>query len=122
MKVEYSYHCDMPSLIIKGTEFVRALKDGEENYLLRVAVEGFGAQFGVESHFNDAANDAILQWLDKTGSVIYTIKDRRAGRTILDTWCEVYVLNGTQLIDVVISDDNGRHYSLRDKQEVKRHE
>lgn len=122
MKVEYSYHCDTPGLIIKGTDFVKALKDCDEHYLLQIAVEGFGAQFGVPSHFNDDANEAILRWLDKTGSVIYTIKERRAGRTLLDTWCEVYVLNGTQLIDVVISDDNGRHFSLKDKQEVKRHE
>lgn len=30
MKVEYSYYGDMPSLIIKGTDFVKALKDREE--------------------------------------------------------------------------------------------
>ena len=120
--MEYSYYCDTPGLIIKGTDFVKALKDCDGHYLLQIAVEGFGAQFGVPSHFNDDANEAILRWLDKTGSVIYTIKERRAGRTLLDTWCEVYVLNGTQLIDVVISDDNGRHFSLKDKQEVKRHE
>ena len=122
MKAEYSYHCDAPSLIIKGTEFVKALKDCKEHYSLQIAVEGFGAQFGVPPHFNNDANEASLQWLDKTGSVIYTMKERRAGSTLLDTWCEVYVLNGTQLIDVVVSDDNGRHFSLRNKQEMKRHE
>ena len=34
MKVEYSYYGDMPSLIIKGTDFVKALKDREELNLL----------------------------------------------------------------------------------------
>lgn len=122
MKADFSYHHDMPSLIIKSSEFIRALNDVDEKYLLRVAVEGFAAQFDVPSHFDDDVNEAILQWLDKSGSVIYTIKERHVGRALLDEWCEVYVLNGTQLIDVVISEDNGRHYSLNNKQEVKRHE
>lgn len=122
MKAEYSYHCDMPSLVIKGTDFTKALKDADEHYLLQIAVEGFAAQFGIQHHFDDAVNEAVLQLLDKTGSVIYTIKEHRAGRTLLDTWCEVYVLNGSQLIDVVVSDDNGRNYRLRNKQEAKRHE
>lgn len=122
MKAEYSYHFDMPSLIIKGTDFTKALKDTDEHYLLQIAVEGFAAQFGIQHHFDDDVNEAILQWLDKTGSVIYTIKERRTGRTLFDTWCEVYVLNGSQLIDIVVSEDNERNYRLRNKQEVKQHE
>jgi hypothetical protein len=38
MKVEYSYYGDMPSLIIKGTDFVKALKDREELNLLEISV------------------------------------------------------------------------------------
>lgn len=119
MKAEYSYYADRPSLIIRGADFVKALQDGEEHYLLQIAVEGFGAQFGVVSHFDDRVNAAIQQWLDKSGNVIYTIKEKRVGRTIIDSWCEVYALNGTRLIQIVFSDDNGRNFIIRDEREAK---
>jgi hypothetical protein len=119
MKVDYSYYGNMPSLVIKGTDFVKALKDDEEYRLLEIAVMGFCAHFDMVAHFDDNVNDAIQQWLEKSGNVIYTVKERWAGRTLLDTWCEVYVLNGTRLIEIVFSDNNGRNFTLRDKQEAK---
>ena len=118
MKVEYSYYGDMPSLIIKGTDFVKALKDREERNLLEIAVDGFCAKFNVVSHFDERVNDAVKLWLDKTGNVIYTIKERWLGRSLMDSWCEVYVLNGTRLVEVVFSDDNGRNFTLRDTKEA----
>lgn len=118
MKVEYSSYGDMPSLIIKGTDFTKALKDGEELNLLGIAVDGFCAKFNVVSHFDERVNDAVKLWLVKSGSVIYTIKERWLGRSLMDSWCEVYVLNGTRLIEVVFSDDNGRNFTLRDAKEA----
>ena len=118
MKVEYSYYGDMPSLIIKGTDFVKALKDREELNLLVIAVDLFCAKFNVVSHFDERVNDAVKLWLDKTGNVIYTIKERWLGRSLMDSWCEVYVLNGTRLVEVVFSDDNGRNFTLRDTKEA----
>lgn len=118
MKVEYSYYGDMPSLIIKGTDFVKALKNREELSLLEIAVDGFCAKFNVVTHFDERVNEAVKLWLDKTGNVIYTIKERWLGRTLMDSWCEVYVLNGTRLIEVVFSDDNGRNFTLRDAKEA----
>lgn len=119
MKVDYSYYGNMPSLVIKGTDFIKALKDNEEYRLLEIAVKGFCVHFDTVSHFDDNVNDAIQQWLEKSGNVIYTVKERWAGRTLLDTWCEVYVLNGTRLTEIVFSDNNGRNFILRDKQEAK---
>lgn len=118
MKVEYSYFGDMPSLIIKGTDFTKALKDKEELELLEIAVDGFCAKFNVVTHFDERVNDAVKLWLEKTGNVIYTIKERWLGRTLMDCWCEVYVLNGTRLIEIVFSDDNGRNFTLRDAKEA----
>lgn len=118
MKAEYSYHGNMPSLVIKGTDFVKALKDDEEHNLLEIAVKGFCTHFGTVSHFDDNVNHVVQQWLEKSGNVIYTIKERWAGRTLLDAWCEVYILNGTRLVEVVFSDNNGRNFILRDKREA----
>ena len=118
MKVEYSYYGDMPSLIIKGTDFLKALKDREELNLLEIAVDGFCAKFNVVTHFDERVNEAVKLWLDKTGNVIYTIKERWLGRSLMDSWCEVYVLNGTRLVEVVFSDDNGRNFTLRDTKEA----
>jgi hypothetical protein len=118
MKVEYSYYGDKPSLIIKGSDFVMALKDREEHNLLEIAADGFCAKFNVLSHFDERVNNAVKLWLDKTGNVIYVIKERWIGRTLMDSWCEVYVLNGTRLIEVVFSNDNGRNYILRDAKEA----
>lgn len=115
MKVEYSYYGQYPSLVVKGTDFLRAMKDADENYLLKVAVDGFAANFEVVSHFADEVNEAIQEWLVKNGDVIYTIKERCAGRTVLASWCEVYVQNGPRLIEVVFS-DNGRDYSIHRKE------
>jgi hypothetical protein len=118
MKVEYSYYADRPSLIIKATDFLKALKDNDELYLLEIAVEGFGIKFNATPHFDERVNKAIQQWLTKASNVIYTIKERWAGRTVLNTWCEVYVLDGTRLTEIVFSDDYGRNFILKDKQEV----
>lgn len=118
MKAEYSYYADRPSLIIKGSDFLKALKEIEELHLLEIAVEGFGAKFGTVSHFDERVNDAIKQRLTKTANVIYTIKERWAGRNLLNIWCEVYVLEGVRLIEIVVSDDHGRNFSLNDKREV----
>lgn len=85
---------------------------------MEIAVDGFCAKFNVVSHFDEWVNDAINLWLDKTGNVIYTIKERWLGRSLMDSWCEVYVLNGTRLIKVVFSDDNGRNFTLRDAKEA----
>nr|WP_326166278.1 hypothetical protein [uncultured Oscillibacter sp.] len=59
MKVEYSYHKDAPCMAAKGVAFLKAPKDGDERFLLRVAVEGFSFRVGVPTHFTDEANDAI---------------------------------------------------------------
>lgn len=111
MKVEYSYYGKNPCLVIKGTDFLKALGKREECYLLEIAIGDFGAKFDVASHFNNRVNDVIEYWLTKIGEVLYVIKDRMIGRSILDTWCEVYVRNGSRLIEIVISDD-GRQFSL----------
>lgn len=114
MKVEYSYYGNTPSLIIKGADFINAIKHDDECHLLEIAINGLGAEFDITTHFNDEVNDIIQQWLSKTGEVIYAIKERRVGRTILDTWCEVYVRNGNRLIEIVVS-DNGRDFSLHER-------
>ena len=116
MNVEYSYYGKNPRLIIKGTEFIKSFNNDEELYLLEVAVDGFGAKFDVVSHFDERVNAAIKQWVTKTGEVLYVIKDRTIGRSTLDTWCEVYVRNGSRLIEIVIS-DNGRQFSLNEQEE-----
>jgi hypothetical protein len=116
MKVEYSYFGDNPSLTIKSADFTKALKDGEERYLLQVAVDGFCANFGAVSHFDDRVNEAVVEWLDKTGTVIYALKERFLGSRVVDSWCEVYVQNGIRLIEVVFYDNNRREFILRDKQ------
>jgi len=116
MKVEYSYHKDTPCMVVKGAEFLKALKDRDELFLLQVAVEGFSSRVGIPAHFTDEVNDAIAYWVDKTSSVIYSIQERWLGNHCADTWCEVYVQNGVRLIDVVFSDDYGRHYTLRGKE------
>ncbi len=115
MKVEYSYYADSPSLVIKATDFLKAMKDREERFLLEVAVDGFAAKFDAVGHYSDEVNEEIRKWLDKSGSVIYIIKERWADRTLLSSWCEVYVQNGTRLIEVVIS-DNGRDFSLHKRE------
>ena len=116
MKVEYSYYADSPSLVIKAADFLKAMKDREELFLLEVAVDGFAAKFDVVGHYSDEVNEEIRKWLDKSGNVIYIIKERWAGRTLLRSWCEVYVQNGTRLIEVVIS-DIGRDFSLHKREE-----
>lgn len=121
MKAEYSYYADSPSLVIKAADFLKAMRDREEHFLLEVAVDGFAAKFDAIGHYSDEVNEEIQNWLTKTGSVIYTIKERWVGRTLLSSWCEVYVQNGTRLIEVVIS-DNGRDFSLHKKQEEPDHE
>jgi hypothetical protein len=115
MRVEYSYYGDSPSLIIKGTDFIKALNDEEENNLLQIAVEGFCLRFNTIPHFGDDVNGAMKHWLDKSGNVIYTIKERLVGRTLMDEWCEAYVLNGTRLIEIVFSNNSGRNFTLRDE-------
>lgn len=116
MKLEYSYYKDTPCVVIKGADFLKALKDKDELYLLEVAVKGFCSEMDVLAHFTDEVNDAIAYWADKTSSVIYSIQERWLGSHCADTWCEVYVQKGARLIDVVFSDDYGRHYTLRGKE------
>jgi len=115
VKVEYSYYKDTPCMAVKGAEFLKALKDKDELFLLQVAVEGFSSRAGAPAHFADEVNDAIAYWVDKTGTVIYSIQERWLGNHCMDTWCEVYVQNGVRTIDVVFSVDYGRHYTLRGK-------
>ena len=88
MKVEYTYHGKNPCLIIKATEFTKSLNNDEGLYLLEVAVDGFEAKFYAISHFDERVNSAIKRWVTKIKEVIY-IKDRKIGRSILNTWCEV---------------------------------
>lgn len=115
MKVEYSYYGSYPSLTIKGADFIKAFGDKEEVYLLEVAIKGFGEKFGITTHFDKEVNDTIVQWLSKSGEVVYVIKERCAGRTVLSTWCEVYVRNGSRLVEIVIS-DNGRDFCLHKRE------
>ena len=116
MKVEYTYHKDTPCMVVKGADFLNALKDRDELFLLQVAVEGFSARADVPTHFTDEVNDAVAYWADKTSSVIYSIQERWLGSHCADTWCEVYVQKGARLIAVVFSEDYGRHYTLRGKE------
>lgn len=118
MKVEYSYHKDSPCMAVKGADFLKALKDRDELFLLDVAVGGFCSRVGALAHSDDEVNDAIAYWAGKTGTVIYSIQERWLGNHCADTWCEVYVQNGVQLIEVVFSDDCGKHYTLRGKEPV----
>ncbi len=114
MKVEYSFYADSPSLVIKGADFLKAMKDKDEHLLLEVAVDGFAKKLNVESHFVDEVNEEIKKWVEKTGSVYYTIKGLQTGRSTVDWWCEIFVQNGIRLIDVVISDD-GNNFRLNRK-------
>ncbi len=112
MKVEYSYYGKNPSLVIKGSDFISACADVDEKYLLETAIEGFAANFNVNSHFCDDVNNAILNRLNKSDLVIYTIKDEMRGRSIVNEWCEVYIQQGAKLTEIVISEDCGRSFSL----------
>lgn len=116
MKVEYSYYKDTPCMVIKGSDFQNALKDRDELFLLEVAVDGFCCRVGTDTHFSEEVNGAIAYWVEKSGMVIYSIQERWLGNRCANAWCEVYVQNGVRLIDVVISDDFGRNYSLREKE------
>ena len=116
MKVEYSYYKDVPCVVVKGADFLKALKDRDELFLLQVAVEGLCSRAGAFVHFNDEVNDAIAYWVEKNGTVIYCIQERWIGNHCANTWCEIYVQNGARMIDVVFSDDYGRHYMLRRKE------
>lgn len=116
MKVEYSFFRDAPCIVVKGADFLKALKDRDELFLLKVAVEGFCSRADAFVHFDDEVNDAIAYWVEKSGTVIYCVQERWLGNHCTDTWCEVYVQNGARLIDVVFSDDHGRHYTLRRKE------
>lgn len=115
MKVEYSYFGDNPSLIIKGTDFLKAMKDDDELYLLKVAVDGFCAEFEVESHFKKHVNDVIDQWILKNSEIIYSIKDRIRGNVVVASWCEVYVHQEKRFINIVTS-ENGRNFDLHNKE------
>jgi len=115
MKVEYSYYGSNPSLVIKGTDFIKACKDVDERYLLQIAIEGFAQNFNVPSHFCDEVNDTLLNSVDKNGDVIYALRNYRVGKNVIREWCEVYVRNGSRLIDIVISDDNGLNYALNNQ-------
>lgn len=113
MKVEYQYYADMPSMVIKGTDFIRALDNRDEHYLLHIAVGGFCDRYGTVSHFNERVNEEVKQNLEKTGNVIYAVKEIRKGRNLIAEWVEVYVLNGTKLIEIVVSYDDGRTLSIK---------
>ena len=114
MKVEYSYYGNNPSLVIKGSEFINAYSDCDEKYLLQTAINGFSANFDVVSHFNDDVNNVILSYIDKSDLIIYAIKDERRGNSIINEWCEVYIQKGVKLIEIVISNNSGRNFSLND--------
>ena len=118
MKVEYDYFLDCPSLAIKGADFIKALDDDKEIALLEIAVNGFGVTFGVASHFDKKVNDEIKNWATKSSEIIYTIKERWLGRRVSDTWCEVYINNAGRPIPIVFSDDYGRNFVLRNKEEL----
>lgn len=119
MKVEYSYYKDNPCMIVKGTDFMRTLKDKEEYDLLGIAVEGFCSRIESLVHFNNEVNKAIKYWLGKNGIVMYVLQERWRGNRCLGTWCEVYVQNGPRLIDIVISDDYGNSYILHGEEPKK---
>lgn len=116
MKVEYSFYAENPSLVIKGSDFLKALDDKEEFLLLEVAIDGFASHYDVTSHFDDAVNEVIKQWLTKTGEVIYTTKERWVGNRLSNIWCEVYVRNGSRITEIVVS-DTGRDFALNNKEE-----
>ncbi len=115
MKVEYSFYLDSPSLIVKGADFMNALKDKDETYLLKTAINGFAVYFDVDSHFSEDVNAELLKWTSKTSEIIYTIKERWAGRTLLNSWCEVYVSNNGRPTPVIFSEDFGRNYEISRK-------
>lgn len=119
MKVEYSYYKDNPCMVVKGTDFMRALKDKEEYDLLGIAVEGFCSRIESPVHFNDEVNKAIKHWLGKNGIVMYVLQESWRGNRCLGTWCEVYIQNGPRLIDIVISDDYGNSYILHGEEPKK---
>lgn len=116
MRVEYSYHKNTPCMAVKGTDFLKALKDGDELFLLQVAVEGFCLRVGAQVHFSHEVNEAIAYRVGKDGIVIYSIQERWLGNYCADAWCEIYVQNGIRLTEVVFSNDCGRHYTLQGKE------
>lgn len=118
MKVEYSYYGDAPCLVIKGGDFIKALKNRKELFLLEVAVDGFCAKFNVTTHFSEEVNESIAYYVGKTGDVIYTIRERWIGNHCMNQWCEVYVEGGTHRhLEIVVGDDYGRSFSLRRKED-----
>jgi hypothetical protein len=112
MKVEYQYYAGTPSMVIKGADFIKAFDNRDDEYLLHIAVGSFCERYGTVSHSNESVNDEIKQNLEKTGNVIYAVKEIRKGRTFISEWVEVYVLNGTKLIEIVVSHDDGRTLSI----------
>ena len=114
MKVEYSFFKDTPCMAVKGTDFLQAMENEEQKYLLGVAVDGFCARIGADTHFGREVNEVIASWVRKNGTVLYCIQERWIGDCCTDSWCEVYVQNGIELKEIVVSDDHGRHYSLRE--------
>lgn len=119
MKVEYSYYKSAPCMVVKGTDFLNAMKDKKELHLLEIAVESFCSWGGSPIHFDDEVNSAIAGWLSKSGTVFYVVVEIWLGHRCTDSWCEVYVQNGAETVEVVISDDYGRNYMLN--REGKRH-
>ena len=53
-------------MVIKGSEFVKAMEDKEEEELLYIAVDGFCAKYDAITHFNEEINNIIRKRISKT--------------------------------------------------------
>lgn len=110
LDVKYSYFRGKPSLIIKGSDFLKYI-DTEDEVLLDVAINGFGKSRGVDAHFNDEVIEVLKNKLTKNSNYVLTYGEKWIGSQCILGWCEVYIQNGIENIDIVLSDD-GISFSL----------
>lgn len=134
MKVEF-LESDMygAELCVSATEFLKAKKDNVEFDSLVHATEAFSALLGLDYCISRNEYDAVVNRLDNTGVVIFTVcEDKYPSRR----WCEVFVSKNNQPERIAYEDEDGRHLKLyakydpkaaarikkRHEEEVKQHE
>lgn len=110
LDVKYSYFRGNPSLIIKGNDFLKYI-DTKDEILLDVAINGFGNSRGLDAHYNYEVIEVLKNKLTKTNNYVLTYGEKRIGTQLISGWCEIYIQDGPEIIDIVRSDD-GRSFSL----------
>ena len=107
MKVEYvrSAFGVEPDMIISNSKYRKSFDSDEEYNYLRFAVDGFSLTHGFENQFKHRDYDFARRCLDKSGSVLFVVREKQISPLRSVRWCEIHLTSNGGITGLITSED-----------------